>query len=113
MGAKIEGHGTRRIEITGVGALGGCEHNVIPDRIEAGTYMVGALITQGDVLLNGADADHLVNVIDRMKSCGAHSQVRHTGIHVSATRKLQLHRPRHGEPTPASRPTCRRRCARS
>jgi UDP-N-acetylglucosamine 1-carboxyvinyltransferase len=72
MGAKIVGRGTRRIEIEGVDRLGGVEHTVIPDRIEAGTYMVAALITQGDVFLAGADADHLVNVIDRMKSCGAH-----------------------------------------
>jgi UDP-N-acetylglucosamine 1-carboxyvinyltransferase len=88
MGAKIVGHGTRRVEIEGVGALGGCEHTVIPDRIEAGTYMVAALITQGDVLLAGADPEHLVNVIDRMKSCGAHLKNTSEGIQVSATRKL-------------------------
>jgi len=88
MGAKIDGHGTRRIEIEGVNALGGCEHTVIPDRIEAGTYMVAGLITQGDVLLAGADPDHLVNVIDRMKSCGAQIKCGPEGIHVSAPRKL-------------------------
>ncbi len=88
MGAKIVGHGTRRIEVEGVDALGGCEHTVIPDRIEAGTYMVAALITQGDVLLAGADPDHLVNVIDRMKSCGAQIKCGPEGIHVSASRKL-------------------------
>ena len=68
MGAKIVGHGTRRVEIEGVEGLHGCEHTVIPDRIEAGTFMVASLITQGDVFLAGADANHLVNVIDRMKS---------------------------------------------
>jgi UDP-N-acetylglucosamine 1-carboxyvinyltransferase len=88
MGAKIEGHGTRRLEIEGVDSLGGCEHTVIPDRIEAGTYMVAALITQGDVFLAGADPDHLVNVIDRMKSCGAHIKCNGEGIQVSAPRKL-------------------------
>jgi len=88
MGAKIDGHGTRRLEIEGVSELGGVEHTVIPDRIEAGTYMVGALITQGDVLLAGADPDHLVNVIDRMKSCGAHIKCTSEGIHVAAPRKL-------------------------
>jgi UDP-N-acetylglucosamine 1-carboxyvinyltransferase len=88
MGAKIVGHGTRRVEIEGVDSLGGCEHTVIPDRIEAGTYLIGALITQGDVLLAGADADHLVNVIDRMKSCGAQIKCTPEGIHVVATRKL-------------------------
>jgi UDP-N-acetylglucosamine 1-carboxyvinyltransferase len=88
MGAKIVGHGTRRIEIEGVAALGGVEHTVIPDRIEAGTYMVAALITQGDVLLAGADPDHLVNVIDRMKSCGAKIKCTAEGIHVASPRKL-------------------------
>ncbi len=88
MGAKIVGQGTRRIEIEGVDALGGVEHTVIPDRIEAGTYMVAALITQGEVFLAGAEADHMVNVIDRMKSCGAQIKCGPDGIHVEATRKL-------------------------
>ena len=88
MGAKIVGHGTRRIEIEGVDHLGGAEHTIIPDRIEAGTFMVASLITQGDVLLAGANPEHLVNVIDRMKSCGAHIKSDAAGIHVSATRKL-------------------------
>jgi UDP-N-acetylglucosamine 1-carboxyvinyltransferase len=88
MGAKIVGHGTRRVEIEGVDALGGCEHTVIPDRIEAGTFMVASLITQGDVFLAGADPDHLVNVIDRMKSCGALIKSSSEGIQVAAPRKL-------------------------
>jgi UDP-N-acetylglucosamine 1-carboxyvinyltransferase len=88
MGAKIVGRGTRRIEIEGVDRLGGVEHTVIPDRIEAGTFMVAALITQGDVFLAGADADHLVNVIDRMKSCGAKIKSGPDGIQVAAPRKL-------------------------
>jgi UDP-N-acetylglucosamine 1-carboxyvinyltransferase len=88
MGAKIVGQGTRRVEIEGVDFLGGCEHTVIPDRIEAGTYMVASLITQGDVFLAGADASHLVNVIDRMKSCGAEIKSSEAGIQVAAPRKL-------------------------
>ena len=88
MGAKVVGHGTRRIEIEGVEALGGAEHTVISDRIEAGTYMVAALITQGDVLLAGADPEHLVNVIDRMKSCGAHIKCGPEGVQVATSRKL-------------------------
>ena len=88
MGAKIAGQGTRRVEIEGVDALGGCEHTIIPDRIEAGTFMVAALITQGDVFLAGADAEHLVNVIDRMKSCGAEIKSSAEGIQVAAPRRL-------------------------
>jgi UDP-N-acetylglucosamine 1-carboxyvinyltransferase len=88
MGARIVGQGTRRIEIEGVKELGGVEHTIIPDRIEAGTFLVAALITQGDVMLAGAHADHLVNIIDRMKSCGAHIKSNAEGVHVSTTRKL-------------------------
>ncbi|HUB68179.1 MAG TPA: UDP-N-acetylglucosamine 1-carboxyvinyltransferase [Candidatus Methylacidiphilales bacterium] len=88
MGANIVGHGTRRIEIEGGSPLHGAEHVIIPDRIEAGTYMVAGLITQGEVLLAGAEAEHLVNVIDRMKSCGAHIKTETDGIRVSASRKL-------------------------
>ena len=88
MGAKIVGQGTRRIEIEGVDHLHGAEHAIIPDRIEAGTFMVGALITQGDVVLAGAEPEHLVNLIDRLKSCGAHIKPESAGLRVTAPRKL-------------------------
>ena len=88
MGAKIVGQGTRRIEIEGVDHLQGTEHTIIPDRIEAGTFMVGALITQGDVVLAGAEPEHLVNLIDRLKSCGAHITPETAGLRVTAPRKL-------------------------
>jgi UDP-N-acetylglucosamine 1-carboxyvinyltransferase len=88
MGAKIVGQGTRRLEIEGVDHLHGAEHTIIPDRIEAGTFMIGALITQGDVLLAGVEAEHLVNLIDRLKSCGAHIKAEAQGLRVSAPRKL-------------------------
>lgn len=88
MGARIVGHGTRRIEIEGVDALHGVEHTVIPDRIEAGTFLVGALITQGEILLAGAEPTHMVNLIDRMKSCGAQIEAKPDGVLVAASRKL-------------------------
>jgi UDP-N-acetylglucosamine 1-carboxyvinyltransferase len=71
MGAKITGHGTRRVEIDGVKELHGVEYTVIPDRIEAGTFLIAGLITGSDITLRGADPSHMVNLIDRMKSCGA------------------------------------------
>jgi UDP-N-acetylglucosamine 1-carboxyvinyltransferase len=71
MGAKIRGHGTRRIEIEGVKSLHGVEHTVIPDRIEAGTYMIASLITKGEVTVENMEPAHLNNFIERMKSCGA------------------------------------------
>ncbi|HEY8965905.1 MAG TPA: UDP-N-acetylglucosamine 1-carboxyvinyltransferase [Candidatus Methylacidiphilales bacterium] len=71
MGAKITGHGTTRMEITGTGALHGTEYTVIPDRIEAGTFAIAALITGGDLLLEGIDNAHLENVLHHLEKAGA------------------------------------------
>ena len=71
MGAKIEGHGTSRIRIQGVDRLHGCEHRVVPDRIEAGTFLCAVAATGGDVVLRGARADHLDAVIDKLREAGA------------------------------------------
>jgi UDP-N-acetylglucosamine 1-carboxyvinyltransferase len=71
MGARIDGAGTERIEIEGVTELGGARHRVIPDRIEAGTLLVGAAITGGDVTITGAEPRHLSAVLSKLEECGA------------------------------------------
>ena len=71
MGAKIKGHGTPIIEIEGVKHLHGATHTVIPDRIEAGTLMVAALITKGDILVKNALSGHLGALIDKLEESGA------------------------------------------
>ena len=70
MGAKIEGHGTRRIRIEGVPALHGANHRTIADRIEAGTYLCAVAAAGGDVILRGAQAGHLDAVIDKLREAG-------------------------------------------
>jgi UDP-N-acetylglucosamine 1-carboxyvinyltransferase len=70
MGAKIEGAGTRRIVIEGVKELHGAEHSVIPDRIEAGTYLVAGAMMGGEVLLQRAAPQHLGAVIDLVRESG-------------------------------------------
>jgi UDP-N-acetylglucosamine 1-carboxyvinyltransferase len=70
MGATIEGIGTPRLSITGVPALKGANHTVIPDRIEAGTYMVAAALLGEDVTIDGARLDHLAAFIDVLKTAG-------------------------------------------
>lgn len=70
MGAKIRGAGTSEIIIDGVESLRGCEHTVIPDRIEAGTFMIAAAITGGNLLLKNARMDHLVSFTDLLATCG-------------------------------------------
>src|SRR3984885_1204876 len=70
MGAKISGAGSPTITITGVKELHGAEHEVIPDRIEAATFLIAAAATNGEVTLKGARADHLRAVIDKLGEAG-------------------------------------------
>lgn len=70
MGARIRGAGTNVIRIDGVGVLHGTTHAVIPDRIEAGTYMVAAAMTAGDVRLDNVLTEHLKPVIAKLKEAG-------------------------------------------
>jgi UDP-N-acetylglucosamine 1-carboxyvinyltransferase len=70
MGAKIEGAGTRRIIVEGVKELHGAEHDVIPDRIEAGTFLIAAAIIGRDVTIKRADPDHLKALIDPLIEAG-------------------------------------------
>src|SRR5271154_3580187 len=70
MGAQITGAGSPTITITGVEKLHGAEHEVIPDRIEAATFIIAAAATKGEVTLKGAREDHLHAVIDKLKESG-------------------------------------------
>lgn len=70
MGARIKGVGTDTIKIEGVDKLRGVTHNVIPDRIEAGTFMIGAVMTGGSVLVKNVVPDHLKAVIAKLRECG-------------------------------------------
>lgn len=71
MGAKVSGAGTSTIRIRGVSELGGAEHTVLPDRIETGTYLVGAAMTGGKVRLNNAASEHLDAVVLKLQEAGA------------------------------------------
>jgi UDP-N-acetylglucosamine 1-carboxyvinyltransferase len=72
MGAKIKGHGTSTIEITGVERLNGCHYNVLPDRIETGTYLCAAAATRGKVLLKDTRASLLEAVLLKLEEAGAY-----------------------------------------
>ena len=72
MGAKIEGAGTRRIIVEGVKELHGAEHEVIPDRIEAGTFMVAGAICGQGVTLKNVVPDHLESTSERLRTAGFH-----------------------------------------
>jgi UDP-N-acetylglucosamine 1-carboxyvinyltransferase len=70
MGAKIEGAGTSRIVVEGVTELHGAEHEVIPDRIEAGTFLIAGAIAGRQVTLSRVRSDHLTAVTDALQTCG-------------------------------------------
>jgi len=96
MGAKIEGHGTHRIRIQGVDRLHGCTHQVVADRIEAGTFLCAVAATGGDVLLRHARGDHLDAVVDKLRVAGATVSSQPEGLRVQsaggATLKAQSFR---------------------
>jgi UDP-N-acetylglucosamine 1-carboxyvinyltransferase len=71
MGAKISGAGSDTIIVEGVNSLGGTYHNVIPDRIETGTYLVAATMTGGNVRLRDVQPEHLEAVLDKLREAGA------------------------------------------
>lgn len=89
MGAKVRGAGTEVIRIDGVESLRGAEHTVIPDRIEAGTYMIAAAITGGNVWVEGAIADHLRPLISKLQEMGVEVSAEAGGIHVIAGSPLK------------------------
>jgi UDP-N-acetylglucosamine 1-carboxyvinyltransferase len=89
MGARIEGHGTSRIRIQGVDALHGCTHQVVADRIEAGTFLCAVAATGGDVLLRHGRADHLDAVIEKLQAAGATVMAVDGGIRVQSSGRLK------------------------
>ncbi|MDP6634562.1 MAG: UDP-N-acetylglucosamine 1-carboxyvinyltransferase [Phycisphaerae bacterium] len=88
-GAKITGAGTPRLTIDGVEKLTGTEHRVIPDRIEAGTFMAAAAITNGDVTLENIDLSHMLAVVDKLREIGVIVTPDGDKVVVSSSRHLE------------------------
>lgn len=82
MGAKVQGAGTPIITIEGVDELQPIEHAIIPDRIEAGTFAVGAAMTKGDVLLEGARPEHMEAIVAKLRAMGATVNAEAGGLRV-------------------------------
>jgi UDP-N-acetylglucosamine 1-carboxyvinyltransferase len=90
MGAHIEGAGTSTIRVRGVRKLHGTEHAIIPDRIEAGTYVIAGAITGGDVLVNYCEPDHLRALTAKLREAGCDiTETDHQAIRVRSTGKLR------------------------
>ena len=89
MGGRVIGAGTDTIRIEGVKELTGCTHHIIPDRIEAGTFMVAAAITRGDVVIENAVPEHLTALIAKLREMGVEIIEEDEGIRVRATRSIK------------------------
>ena len=91
MGARISGHGSSRIHIQGVESLHGARHQVVADRIEAGTFLCAVAATGGDVVLRHARGDHLEAVIDKLRDAGVHIEALENGLRVRADSPAHQH----------------------
>ncbi len=89
MGGRVTGAGTATIRIEGVEKLQGITHYVIPDRIEAGTFMVAAAITRGDVIIENAIPEHMTALIAKMREMGVDITEQENGLRVRATGELK------------------------
>ncbi len=89
MGAHIEGDGTDTIIVDGVESLRATEHTIIPDRIEAGTFMVAAAITRGDIIVDGCCTEHLSAVIEKLQSVGADVELMAGRIRVKGAESIE------------------------
>ncbi|MCF2857478.1 UDP-N-acetylglucosamine 1-carboxyvinyltransferase [Pseudoalteromonas sp. SMS1] len=83
MGAKISGAGSSRIEIQGVDSLTGCEHKILPDRIETGTFLVAAAMSNGEVLCRNTDHASLEPVLEKLRQANALVEISNDSIFVS------------------------------
>jgi len=88
-GASITGQGTPRMVVEGVKELHGCEYRIIPDRIEAGTLMIAAAITNGELKLENCRIDHLMAFVDRLNAVGVQVERGEELITVSSSRRLE------------------------
>jgi len=86
MGAKIKGAGTGTIAVEGVSSLGGTEHTVIPDRIEAGTHLLAGAVTRGDLLVTNVIPEHLQALINKLEEAGAIITEDASGLRVKGVR---------------------------
>ncbi len=89
MGAKISGAGTPRVIIQGVEELKGVRHTVIPDRIEAGTFMIASAMTNGEVTLENVRLDHMLAVVHKLRQIGVHVEADNGNVSVASARRLE------------------------
>ena len=89
MGAKIKGAGTNKIEVEGVKNLKDVSYNIMPDRIESGTFLCIAAATNGNILLKNVDTEHITPVINKLEETGCKLKIQRREIEIEAPKKLK------------------------
>ena len=89
MGARIAGAGTHTIRVQGVEKLHGARHRIIPDRIEAGTFIVAAALTGGDLMVAGCEPSHLGALLQKLEECGVTLRINGEAVRVMSDRPLK------------------------
>ena len=89
MGAKVEGAGTNVIKITGVKKLKDVSYNIMPDRIEAGTFLCAAATTAGTIHLNNVVPEHIIPVINKLEECGCKFETNKNNLVINSPKKLK------------------------
>jgi UDP-N-acetylglucosamine 1-carboxyvinyltransferase len=88
MGAKIDGAGTSTIKVTGVAKLHGARHRIIPDRIEAGTFIIAGALTGGDLNVTACEPKHLTAILQKLKETGVKTAVKTDSVRVMGDQPL-------------------------
>ena len=89
MGAHIQGAGTRSIRVRGVAKLNGARHRIISDRIEAGTFIVAAALTGGDLTVANCEPEHVDSLLSKLRDCGVQVQTNADSVRVTNNGPLQ------------------------
>jgi len=89
MGAKIDGAGTSTILVKGVSKLHGARHRIIPDRIEAGTFIVAGALTGGDLNVTGCEPGHLTAILQKLQETGVKTAIKHDSVRVMGDQPLK------------------------
>jgi UDP-N-acetylglucosamine 1-carboxyvinyltransferase len=89
MGAKVKGAGSNKIEIEGVKNLKDVSYNIMPDRIEAGTFLCMAAMTNGNILLKNVNAEDIIPVIEKLKEAGCKIKLEKSQIEIQGPKRLK------------------------
>ena len=92
MGAKVKGAGSNKIEVIGVKHLKDVSYNIMPDRIETGTFLCMAAMTNGNLILENINSNHIVPIVNKLEECGCKMDIQANKIEINAPKRLKATR---------------------